>query len=253
MKRTLLIALALASSIHGIAQNSVPSGTIIPLRLNSSLSSKKSKPGQAISARVMQDVPLPDASKIRAGAKVIGHVVAVQPETNTSGSMMSLQFDTLVVSRQSIPVVTNLRALASTMAVHDAQIPENGPDRGTSENSWTTDQIGGEVVYRGGGPVANGFRVVGTPAPNGVLVHISSRPGSECRGEIDGNDRLQALWVFSSDVCGVYDLPDVTLIHAGRTDPVGKITLSSKRGDLHLQAGSGMLLRINKTLHSETQ
>src|SRR5580704_15637899 len=75
------------------------------------------------------------------------------------------------------------------------------------------------------GRFANGFRVVGKPAPNGVLVHVSSRPGSECRGEVDGNDRLQALWVFSSDACGIYDIPGVTLICAGRVNPVGQITL----------------------------
>jgi hypothetical protein len=143
----------LASSIEVIAQNSIPSGTILPLRLNSSLNSKKAKSGQTIYASVMQDVPLAEASRIRAGAKVISHVVAVKPATNTSGATMSLQFDTLVVSRHAMPVVTNLRALASTMAVHEAQLPENGPDRGASENSWTTDPIGGEVVYRCGGPV----------------------------------------------------------------------------------------------------
>ena len=223
MKRTLLLALALAFSIKLIAQNSIPAGTILPLRLNSSLNAKKTKSGRAISASVMQDVPLPNASKIRAGAKVIGHVVAVKRASTASGVTMSLRFDTLMVSRQRIPVVTSLRALASKMAVHDAQLPENGPDRGTSENSWTTDQIGGEVVYRGGGPVANGFGVVGKPAPNGVLVHVGSRSGTKCRGEIDGNNLPQALWVFSSDACGVYDLPGVTIIHAGRTGPMGEI------------------------------
>ena len=60
MKRALLLALALAVSIKLIAQNSIPASTILPLRLNSSLNTKKTKSGQAISASVMQDVPLPD-------------------------------------------------------------------------------------------------------------------------------------------------------------------------------------------------
>lgn len=244
MKSSLLIVLALASSIRLIAQDSIPDGTILPLRLNVSLNSKKTKPGQAISARVMQDVPLADASRICAGAKVLGHVVAVEPASTTSGATISLRFDTLVLSRQQTPVVTNFRALASMMAVHEAQLPQNGPDRGTSENSWTTNQVGGDVVYRGGGPVTNGFGEVGKPVPNGVLVHVSSPPGSKCRGEIGGNDRLQALWVFSSDACGIYDLPDVTLMHSGRTSPIGEITLRSGKGNLNIRPGSGMLLRV---------
>jgi hypothetical protein len=131
------------------------------------------------------------------------------------------------------------------MAVEAAQVPESGPDRGTSENAWTTDQIGGEVVYRGGGPVANGVMAVGEPTHDGVLVHISAKPGSKCRGEVDGNDRLQATWVFSSDACGVYDMPNLEIPHAGRTNPVGEITLASDKGDVNVRAGSGMLLRVD--------
>lgn len=132
------------------------------------------------------------------------------------------------------------------MAVEQAQLPETGPDRGTSENAWTTDQIGGEVVYRGGGPVANGLRSVGEPTANGVLVHVSAKPGTECRGEIEGNHQLQAFWVFSSDACGTYDLPNLAILHAGRDAPVGEITLGSDKGDLNVRSGSGMLLRVNR-------
>ncbi len=39
----------------GIAD--VPRGTILPVRLNQSISSSKSQPGQIITARIMQDVP----------------------------------------------------------------------------------------------------------------------------------------------------------------------------------------------------
>jgi hypothetical protein len=83
---------------------------------------------------------------------------------------------------------------------------------------------------------------------SGVLVHVSSTPGKKCRGEIDSDDQLQALWVFSSDACGLYDLPNLTLTHAGRTDPVGQITLSATRGNVKVRGGSGLLLRVNGTV-----
>jgi hypothetical protein len=246
MKRMLWIGLMLFSP-HLFAQGAIPAGTILPIALNSSLNSRKVKAGQVITARVMQEVPLLSGSKIREGAKVIGHVVDVKPATTGIGAQMTLRFDTVAVSKQRIAITTNLRALASMMAVEEAQIPESGPDRGTSENAWTTDQIGGEVVYRGGGPVASGLRSVGEPTTHGVLVHVSAKPGTKCRGEVDGNDRPQALWVFSSDACGAYDFADFEIAHAGRTNPVGEITLKSTKRDLNLQAGSGMLLRVNAT------
>src|SRR5580704_7766400 len=229
------------------AQSTIPAGTILPVTLNSALNSRKVKTGHVVTARVMQDVPLSPGSIIHAGAKVAGRVIDVQPANGASSAQISFRFDTLTVSRQTIPITTNLRALASMMAVQEAQLPESGPDRGTSQNAWTTDQIGGEVVYRGGGPVADGLRTVGEPTYGGVLVHVSAKPGTPCRGDIEGNDRLQALWVFSSDACGVYDFADLKIVHAGRSNPVGEITLASDKGEVNVRAGSGMLLRVNQT------
>jgi hypothetical protein len=241
MKRIVWISLIMFAA-DLFAQSAIPAGTILPIALNSSLNSRKVKAGQVITARVMQDVPLSQGSTIHAGARVTGHVIEVK--NGASGTQMSFRFDTLVVSKRRTPITTNLRALASMMAVEQAQLPESGPDRGTPESAWTTDQIGGEVVYRGGGPVANGLRFVGEPTYGGVLVHVSSKLGTKCRGETEGNDRLQALWVFSSDACGVYDFADLAIVHAGRSSPVGEITLAST-GDVNIRAGSGMLLRVN--------
>ncbi|MGA8867358.1 MAG: hypothetical protein WB510_10345 [Candidatus Sulfotelmatobacter sp.] len=242
MKVALLAGLlALAPGLF--AQTAIPSGTILPLRLNSSLNSRKSKPGQVVTARLMQDVPLPSGERIRAGAKVIGRVREVSRQ-NGGGTTISLQFDTLQISKRTIPITANLRALASMMEVEEAQLPATGPDRGTSENSWITQQIGGDIVYRGGGPVANGSGVVGTPTADGVLVQIVSQPGTKCRGDFDGNDHPQALWLFSSDACGTYGFADLTILHAGRSNPVGLITLASGTGDFDVRSGSGLLLRV---------
>lgn len=229
-----------------LAQQAIPSGTIIPVRLNSTLDSKKAKPGKVFTARVMQDVPLPD-SKIRAGSKVIGHVVSAKRDGSGTDWQVLLRFDSVEVSKRRIPISANLRAIASLMEVEDAQVPAAGPDRGTSQAAWTTVQVGGEVVYRGGGPVANGLQDVGIPTANGVLAHISSGPGTKCSGENHDNNRLQALWVFSSHACGAYGFSDLEIAHSGCSDPIGEVVLTSSKGDVHLPSGSGMLLRVNRS------
>lgn len=194
----------------------------------------------------MQDVPLGSGRKIRAGSKVGGHVIALNSATTGAAGKISFQFDKLVISKETIPVVTNLRALASLLEVDEAQLPLHPADRGTSSSAWTTIQIGGgEVVYRGGGPVARGDRVVGEPVPDGVLVRVSAKEGSECRGAMGGNDRPQALWLFASDACGVFGYPRVRIAHAGRTEPIGEIVLTSTEGDVNVRSGSGLLLRVN--------
>jgi hypothetical protein len=240
-----LIALLLAATaVH--AGTVVPDSTILPARLNSSLSSRSAKPGQLITARIMQDVPLPDDAKIPAGAMLIGKVTSVQPALGSSGGSISLVFDTLRIPHENIRLTVHLRALASMLEVRQAQLPRNS-DPTTPENAWTTVQIGGDVVYRGGGPVRGRSGVVGKPVEGGVLVRLDPNPGRGCRHDGTG-ERAQALWLFSSDACGVYGLPDLMIVRAGSDASVsasGEITLRSAKGDVEARNGSGLLLRVD--------
>ncbi|MGA7291948.1 MAG: hypothetical protein WBW53_18015 [Terriglobales bacterium] len=242
--KNLVVVVSLLFPWGLMAQSKIPTGTILPVRLNSSLRSNKAKPNQFISGRIMQEVPLSDHSRIHAGTRITGHVVAVEPAIDGSGAKISVRFDTLIIGKRRIPITTDLRALATMMDISQAQVPESGPDRGTSEDNWTTEQVGGQVDYHGA-VLADGLHVVGKSVPDGVLAQVASKDGAKCRGEVDDNDRPQALWVFSSDACGLYDFRDVVLAHAGRTDPVGEIRLVSSKGNLNIRAGSGMLLRVN--------
>jgi hypothetical protein len=145
-----------------VAQISIPPGTVIPVALHGSLSTTKSKPGQVVKARVMQDIPLGEGSKIPAGSYVEGKVISVTPASNGSPARITFEFDRLVTSKGSVPITTNLRALASTLEVTSAQIPQYD-DRGSSSYVNNTRQIGGDAVYRGGGHVMEGKTVVGEP------------------------------------------------------------------------------------------
>ena len=241
--RTMVIMLLMTAG--SFAQDTIPAGTILPVRLNSSLRSDRTRAGEPIGARVMQDVPLPSGSSIPAGAKVVGQVVSVASAPNRAE--ISLRFDTLKVSHEKIPITTNLRAAASFMDVEEAQIPVMGPDRATPQGAWTTTQIGGDAVYRGGGPVEGAFGRVGTPVYDGVLDQLNANPDGGCRAAIDSNDAPQALWVFSSNACGAYGLPHLKIAHTGRTDPIGEITFKSTKGQAQIHAGAGLLLRVDSS------
>lgn len=225
------------------AQSPLPAGTILAVSLNSALNSRKTKPGQAISARVMQSVP---GTSIHEGAKIIGHVLTVTSPAGAQSAQIRFRFDSIRASHRSFTINTNLRALASRMDVEDAQIPPTGPDRGTPWAWATRNLVGGEVAYGEGGPVARGTDTVGTALAEGILANAKSDSARGCRGEIAGNARLQGFWVFSSDACGVYGFPNLRITHAGRTPSSGDITISSNE-DINVRRGSGMLLRVNST------
>jgi hypothetical protein len=240
----LLVGL-LVFSTHVYAQKSVPVGTILPVRLDSSLS-KKSKPGETIRARIMQDAPLGNGSKIPDGSEVKGHVVSVALGVDGKSSEITFEFDQLTDSHHTVHVMMDLRALASPLEVDDAELPDTGPDRGTPSTAYTTTQIGAdEVVYRGGGHVMNASEIVGEPVPpNGVLVHVRPNLMEGCRGSVGDNQSPQALWLFASDACGIYGYSDVRILNSGRNVPRGQIVLKAERGNLNIRSGSGMLLRI---------
>lgn len=88
-------------------------------------------------------------------------------------------------------------------------------------------------------------QVVGRAVPGGVLVQASAKEGTKCRGEVNGNNAPQALWVFSSGACGVYGVEGLFIVDAGRTDPAGTIILVSNGDNVKPRDGDGMLLRVH--------
>lgn len=224
-----------------IAQTPPPAGTILPVALSRSLKAEKAYAGQKISAEVMQNIP---GTSIRRRAHVLGHVVKVS-YSKSGQSTLEICFDAVEFHGRTIPLKTDLRALASFIEVEDAQIPMEMASRGITPEVATTQQIGGDMVYRGGGPVAVGNLVVGQPTPYGVLALPRVQPGLNCRGVIGDNRRPQAFWLFSTDACGVYGLSNIRIEQAGRTDAAGNIILESDKGKLDLEGGTGLLLRVN--------
>jgi len=227
----------------------IPAGTILPVRLNSTVSSAKSKPGQMITGRIMQEVPLSSGIRIKEGSKVIGHIVEVTRASIGKTARISLQFDKLVSGHQTTSIATNLRAIAGFMRINEAQTPPIGPGESDVYRWLTTVQIGGDIVYGEGGPVTTANDpndVVGKAVYGGVLSQVRASEGAKCRGATDGNEAPQALWVFSSDACGTYGLENISIVSAGRSGVTGVIVFSSERGNLKIPGGAGMLLRINK-------
>jgi hypothetical protein len=226
----------------------IPSGTILPMVLRTSVSFGKCKAGQILHGKLAQDVLLPSGSKIRKGSVVEGHIVSVIPNANGTGSQVTMQFDKVYVAGQWVPVTTDLRAIAGFMAIQAAQTPDEAPSEGSPYNWLPKTQVGGDSVYGVGGPVMSAedtSKVIGKSVGDGVLVPASAKEGTKCRGEMNGNDSLQAMWVFSSDACGAYGIEHLTITHAGRTAPKGIIVLASDVEKLSLRNGDVLLLRVN--------
>lgn len=226
----------------------IPPGTILPVILRTTIAPEKMKQGQTVRGEIAQDVPLPGGAKIAKGSKIEGHVVEVLPAAGSSaGTKISIRFDKVYSRGQTIPMTTDLRAIAGFMDVQAAYVPEEPPSEGTPFEWLTRTQIGGESVYGEDGPVMsaeNTSQVVGKSVNDGVLVQVRAKEGTRCRGPINGDNDPQALWVFSSDACGVYGISNVNIAHAGRTEPVGTVVFDMQGHSPKIRSASGMLLRV---------
>lgn len=240
-----------SSPAHQTAKSqssSIAPGTILPVVLRTTISPERAKQGQIVRGQIAQDVPLPNGSKIPKGSKVEGQVVEVVPAANGAGAKISIRFDKLYWQGQTLPITTDLRAIAGFMEVSYAGVPNQAIGEGDVAEWMTTTQIGGDSVFGRGGEVTSAHdatEVVGNaPMSGGVLVRLSPNESAHCRGALDGNTSPQALWVFSSDACGTYGLENVSISHAGRTDPLGTITLELQSPKAKIANGAGMLLRV---------
>jgi hypothetical protein len=146
----------------------IHNGTILPIQLSSTISLAKAAPGQTISARIAQDVPL-ENGVLRRGTRISGHIVAV---TVGNPSRIAFTFDKIEYSKSdSVSVETNLRVLASNLEIDSASTPTTGSDRGTPEVWWNTVQVGGEALY-GSGPLMRGDQILGQWVAQGLSARL---------------------------------------------------------------------------------
>jgi hypothetical protein len=225
--------------------SAIPAGTILPIQMAKTITVKEARSGEKVEARIMQDVPLPDRVKLRARSVVKGSIVSVENESEDPGVKLTLKFDRIEDRKEALQVTTYLRAIASARAVEGAQLPHSGADVGSPSDWADTVLIGGDVRYGDGGAVRNRAKEkVGKGVLGGVLVHVRANPARGCDGAPKEEDPLQALWVFSSGACGVYDLKGVKIARFGRGTPIGEITLHFDKENAKLEAGTAMLLSV---------
>jgi hypothetical protein len=228
----------------------IPTGTILPVRLNSTLRSDRSPNGATITATVMQDVPLGKGERLRKGTRLTGHVVeAITPGRGADESKVSFQFDQVRLGSLTIPIATTLRAVASRSEVLAATPPLT-----SSEYADNQIQIGGDQIsYGEGGPVMVGSQVVGRYTSQGVLANADQDLGTPRGTTIDDDARPQAFWLFSVNARGAYGFGDLTILQSGRAEPLGEVTLASNRKAVKLDKGSAMLLRVEGSGPEEAQ
>jgi hypothetical protein len=228
------------------AQSQVlPQSTVIPIRFEHSVDTKKAKVGDEVTAKTIQVVATPGGSRIPKGALLVGHVVALQafrfdqtPYAHQKPSLLSIHFDRLQTGDAVTPVNLSVRAIANTIESREAEYPHSTDD---------TDHLGMMILIGGTtfSPLDKMIQsedgdAIGYNRKNGVFARLIAS------GSCDGTDTEQSIAIYSPAACGAYGFGGDYLADTGR-DGSGTFTLALRGHSVKLFAGSTALLQVDET------
>jgi hypothetical protein len=206
-----------------------PPGTTLPVNLTKTLRSMHLVAGQPISARFIQPVPVSPVLYLTPKVEVAGQVVS------SNSSSISILFTQLRWKNETVPIHVQLVCAASPYEVLQAGMPLGQPDRGTSSPAdWTTEQIGGDEVYRsaGSGKVYDRYsQPVGFADLNGVYQDPSPAGAP-----------AHAMGPFSTTATGLYGLTGFSIVSAGGAGV--PITLSVSKPKWQIARDTALLLKV---------
>jgi hypothetical protein len=210
---------------------SLPSGTVINAVLNSSVDSKKAKPGEQITAHTTEAVKSSDGRTILPqGAKIIGHVTEASARSKGQGeSMLAIQFDKAILKDKQEMPLNNVMIQAVAAPSREASAYGSDTERtttvGTPSNSPSNNpSMSGS---RGARPEATQ-----TPRNN---PYPSTNPDGTPGGESNGAGPLPA------NTRGVYGVEGVRLTSKGNGEAT---VLTSANKNVHLDGGTRLLLAV---------
>ncbi len=224
-----LAAQAPAPSENTSSEASLAGGTVLNATLNSSIDSKKAKPGEQITAHTTEAVKSADGRTILPnGTKLIGHVTQASARGNGQGqAMLAIQFDKAVLKdKQEMPLNVVIQAIAAPAQEAPSSAFGSGDAGratapGTSSPSNNPSMSGSRGARPEGTPTTDPYP---NTSPNGA-------PGgaSNSAGPLPANMR------------GVYGLDGVRI--TANANGEGTV-LTSTAKNVHLDGGTRLLLAV---------
>ena len=202
-------------------------GSVIPVQLTKTVDAKKAKTGDEVVARVTQDMKTSSGEVLVAkDTKIMGHVTQAQARTKEQKeSELGIAFD---------HAMTKTGEMDQPMSIQAIIAPLNNSSGGDSGNSQGAPVTGGSTASSPMGshnPSMGGAPPPPPPSPSAATGPDPTGPGS-ARPPINGNTQ------------GVIGMPELKLEANAENAALGSV-MSSAKGNVKLESGTLMLLRVN--------
>jgi len=208
-------------------------GSVIPVQLTKAIDAKKAKSGDAVEARVTQDMKTSGGDVVvPKDTKVMGHVTAAQVRTKEQKeSQVGIAFDHAVIkdgNEVALPM-----SIQAVVGPANSSASGNGGEGG-GQSSPAAAASGGTQATGNGRPGSMGSGAPAqapTPSAGGDERQTNTQATNHTREPITGKTQ------------GVVGIPDLKLAMAGSATQ-GSV-LSSEKNNVKLDSGTFMLLRVN--------
>jgi hypothetical protein len=200
-------------------------GSVIPVQLTKTVDAKKAKTGDEVVARVTQDMKTSSGEVLVAkDTKIMGHVTQAQARTKEQKeSELGIAFD---------HAMTKTGEMDQPMSIQAIIAPLNNSSGGDSGNSQGAPVTGGSTASS---PMGSHNPSMGgappPPSPSAATGTDATGAGA-ARPPINGNTQ------------GVIGMPELKLEANAENAALGSV-MSSAKGNVKLESGTLMLLRVN--------
>lgn len=216
-----------ASGVNG-GSAALSRGTTMEAELTKSIDAKKAKPGDEVTAKLMQDVKSDGKVVIHKGSKLVGHVTEAQAKSKENAeSKLGVVFDKAVLKGgQEVAFSGVIRALSAPVEVPTTTLGGGNVDRNASGGG------------RGIGPVPMGGA---TSTANSTVGSATGAVGNTADASVNsGGGTLNNLDAASRGVIG---MDGVTLNASAVGSGQGSV-LSSPSRNIKLDSGTQMILQV---------
>ena len=225
------------------------SGSSVNAVLTQPVDSRRSKPGDAVSARTTQDARTDSGASIPKGSLLMGHIAQVRSESEATSSM-AIVFDKAVArDHREIPLRNvAIQAVAAAEASGAAGVADTGEMTSAGGGGMGAGgALGAGRGGLGGGLVGHATGALGESVGTGVgsvaggAGSLAAARTGALQGGPGATGGLDAAGMLTSQSTGVFGLRGVSLASGTSDAATGSVVTSSGKS-VHLDQGTRLLL-----------
>jgi len=214
-------------------------GTAFNATLVDVIDTRRAKPGDPVTAEVVENVTYERTVIFPKGTKVVGHILrATSGGRGRAGSALFVQFDKAILKDgQEVLLNAGIQALAVSQVA-----PQSDTERSSTDGATSAENSPAEPLVEGAEPASttstNDALIVSTiydTSRRGLRPPLFAAPAAE--GELNSDG------MFTPDSKGAFGRPDVKVYTPTSAGSHGTVLLSTKK-HMHLDSGTRLLLVV---------